>query len=329
MKKRNKNAGSVAYFCVILILVLAILYSGLQILESTVLHQGQEEADPHVSKTITREGVEYFPRQDITVVMVVGVDQYGPAVDSGSYINPGAADMVALAIIDETNENIRVLALNRDTMLNIPVLGITGRPAGEITGQLALSHTYGSGLEDSCENTRTTVSNFLYGINIDYYVAMNMDAIGILNDSVGGVTVTVTEDFSEVDPTIGKGRVTLMSDQALNYVRTRKDVGNQLNLSRMDRQKDYITSFVEAFSGKVEENDSFAVSTYEAISPYLVSDLTVNSLTGMMERYAEFPIEEIVSPEGENVLGEEYFEFYVDEEKLDTLILRLFYAPKQ
>jgi hypothetical protein len=35
-----------------------------------------------------------------------------------------------------------------------------------------------------------------------------------------------------------------------------------------------------------------------------------------------------VSPEGENVLGEKYYEFHVDEEKLDELIVRLFYAPK-
>jgi hypothetical protein len=48
----------------------------------------------------------------------------------------------------------------------------------------------------------------------------------------------------------------------------------------------------------------------------------------MMDRYSDYEIVEIVSPEGENVLGEKYYEFYVDEVKLDELILRLFYAPK-
>jgi len=328
MNKQRKNALGVLRLCVILILVLAILYSGLQILESTVLYQGQEETQPQVSKTITRDGVEYFPRQDVTVVLVIGVDQSGPVADSGSYMNPGAADMVALAVIDEREENIRVLALNRDTMLDIPVLGITGKPAGTMYGQLALSHTYGSGLEDSCENTRAAVSDFLYGLQIDYYVAMNMDAIAILNDAVGGVTVNVTEDFSQVDPSIGKGTVTLKSDQALNYVRTRKDVGNQLNLSRMERQRGYIQGFVEAFEAKAEQSDTFAISTYESIAPYLVSDLPVSTLTGMLDRYADYPIAEIVSPQGENVLGEEYYEYYADEEALDELIVRLFYAPK-
>jgi hypothetical protein len=37
----------------------------------------------------------------------------------------------------------------------------------------------------------------------------------------------------------------------------------------------------------------------------------------------------MLSPEGENRKGEVYMEYYVDEEKLDALILRLFYAPKK
>ena len=51
-------------------------------------------------------------------------------------------------------------------------------------------------------------------------------------------------------------------------------------------------------------------------------------LTSMMERYADYEIVEIVSPEGKNIMGEEYYEFHVDEEKLDDLILRLFYVAK-
>ena len=47
----------------------------------------------------------------------------------------------------------------------------------------------------------------------------------------------------------------------------------------------------------------------------------------MLERYADYELVEIVSTEGENTRGEKYMEFYVDEEKLDELILRLFYAP--
>lgn len=324
--RKQKNAKNGLYFCLILILVLVMLYSGLQILESTVFYQEQEEIVP--SKTISRDHVDYFPRQDITVVMVMGIDQTGPVQDSGSYNNSGAADVVMLLIFDETNENCKVLCLNRDTMLEMPVLGIGGKQAGTLYGQLALAHTYGSGLEDSCENTREAVSNLLYGITIDHYVSINMDAITILNDAVGGVQVVVEDDFSAIDPTIATGVVTLRGEQAINFVRTRKGLGDQLNVSRMQRHQEYIDGFMEAFRSSIGHSDSFALKTYEQISPYLVTDCSMNVITGMMERYADYEVTEIVSLPGENVKGEEYYEFHVDEEAMDELILRLFYAPK-
>ena len=121
MKKKTQKKDLV-FLVSILVLVLVMLYSGLQILESTVFHTGQEGSGNFVSKTIERNGIAYFPRQDITVVMVLGIDQFGPVEDSGSYQNRGAADMDILLIFDETNQQINVLHLNRDTMLNIPVL---------------------------------------------------------------------------------------------------------------------------------------------------------------------------------------------------------------
>ena len=326
--KKPKRTIELASAVLILILLITMLYSGLQILESTVFRSGAAE-EGFVSRAITRDGVRYYPRQDITVVMVLGIDQSGPVNASEGYINPGAADMAMLLIFDEKNEDCTVLQLNRDTMLEMPVLGVGGKTAGTYFGQLALSHTYGSGLADSCENTRRAISTFLYGIHIDYYLAMNMDAIAILNDAVGGVTVHVTDDFSQVDPTIQKGPMTLRGQQAIHFVRTRKDVGDQLNLSRIDRQKEYIGNFLEAFREKYDNNAQFAMSAYEDVSPYIVSDCSATTISAMVDRYGDYEIVEVVTPAGENVMGEKYFEFYVDEEQLDALILRLFYTAKE
>ena len=53
-----------------------------------------------------------------------------------------------------------------------------------------------------------------------------------------------------------------------------------------------------------------------------------NAISGMVDRFSGYRINEVVVPAGRNVLGEKYYEFYVDEQLLDALILRLFYAPK-
>jgi LCP family protein required for cell wall assembly len=261
-------------------------------------------------------------------MLVMGIDQEGPVQDSGYYRNEGAADVVMLLIFDEEAKDYSILYLNRDTMLTMPVLGIDGRPAGNNFGQLALAHTFGNGLERSCENVKKTVSDFLYGLQIDYYVSMNMDAIATMNDAVGGVKVTVTEDFSKVDPTIPMGEVILRGQQAINYVRTRKNVGDQLNLSRIERQKDYIQGFFTAFKSSAQ-NANFLVDAYEEISPYIVTDCSTNALSGIVSRYEDYDLRQIVTPKGENVLSNEYYEFHVDEEALDALILELFYRPKK
>lgn len=322
----KRNAKKIAYYSAILILVLVMLFSGLQILESTVFSPEQGVETKPISKKITRNGIDYFPRKDITVVLIMGIDQYGSVADSGSYNNKGAVDMLSLMIFDEKNHTYTVLGLNRDTMVDMPVLGIGGKVAGMQHAQLALSHTQGSGLQDSCENTKKTVSDLLYGLHIDNYLSMNMDAISILNDAVGGVRVTITEDFSHVDPTLVMGEVTLRGQQAINFVRTRKEVGDQLNISRMKRQEEYMKNFLSALLEKAEDS-TFALTTYEQISPYVVTDMSTSVFTNLLQDYSDYAFTQILSPEGENVLTETYYEFHLDTKKLDELILQQFYTP--
>jgi len=91
-----------------------------------------------------------------------------------------------------------------------------------------------------------------------------------------------------------------------------------------------MNNYVTAFKETVKSSDTqFVLETYNEVAPYLVSDLPVNTLTGMVERYIDYPLSSVISLEGENKLGEEYYEFYADEEKLEELILRLLYAPKK
>lgn len=325
MKKRIRPAFAM-YLCVILGLVLIGMFIGLRFLEPDELYP--EGPGRETSKTVAVNGVDYFPRQDITVIMLLGIDESGPVRASGYYRNHGEADAVMLLILDQSEESYTLVPLNRDTMVQMPVLGLDGREAGTTYAQLALSHTYGEGLQDSCENSRKTVSAFLNNIAIDYYVAMRMDGISLVNDAVGGVTVTVTDDFSQVDSSLKMGQLTLQGQQALTYVQKRKDVGNQLNVSRMERQKEYMQGLLKALSARAAQDDSFALQLFEQVSDYIVTDCSVNVISGLINRCADYTLGEIVSPAGENVLGEEYYEFYVNEEERNALVLRLFYAPK-
>lgn len=325
MRKGN-NSGKLLILLVVLLIVLGFIIGALWFYENKIYNQDIEEP-AHSSKTITRNGVKYFPRQDITVILAMGIDELGPVQSSGYYRNNGEADAVFLLVMDHTAETYSVLCLNRDTMVEMPALGIGGQKAGTYYGQLALSHTYGEGLQDSCENTRDTVSALCGGITIDHYVALNMDGISLINDAVGGVTVNVTDDFSNIDSSIHRGEVTLRGEQALTFVQSRKDLGNQLNISRMDRHEEYMNGFMKAFSAKMDSDDLFAIELYDEVSSYMVTNCSVNAITGLMERCSDYTLDKLISPEGKNVLAE-YYEFYVDEEKLDQIVVDTFYAKK-
>lgn len=281
----------------------------------------------HERQTIWYEGVSYYPRQDIQAFLLMGIDREGPVADSGFYKNSGAADVVLVLIFDDTAKEYRVLALNRDTMVEMPVLGLGGKRAGSITAQLALSHTYGNGLHESCENTRQTVSDLLFGVKIDQYISMNMDVISILTDAVGGVKVNVKDDFSAIDSTI-KGEMVLNGDQAYTFVRTRKGVEDQLNLSRMDRQEEFMKGFVEAFRASIGNDVSKAMDIYKSVSSFIVTDCSDQIMAEFLDRFYDYELVEILSPSGRNVRGEEFMEFYLDEDILGQLVLPLLYSPK-
>ena len=169
----------------------------------------------------------------------------------------------------------------------------------------------------------------LIGIHIDYYIAMNVDAVEVMNDAVGGVTVNIVDDFSNIDPDLTMGEFTLKGKQARTFVQSRWNVSEHLNLNRIERQKEYMRGFVKSFRSRLDQSENFVLSTYEKVAPYIISDLPLSTLSGMVERYKDYEISQILSLEGDNVLGEEYYEFYVDEEKLEDLTLRLFYAEKE
>ena len=106
-------------------------------------------------------------------------------------------------------------------------------------------------------------------------------------------------------------------------------MGDQLNLNRIERQKTYIQGFTDALRATHESDPTFVLTVYEDLKQYLVTDCSAKQMSVLLERYASYRVGRILSPEGETVMGEKYFEFYVDEEELKDLVLQLFYAPKQ
>lgn len=281
------------------------------------------EAAVQERKHITYNGVDYIQREGLQTWLLMGIDESGEAVGTESYIGGGQADVQMLLVVDHTNKTWQILQLNRDSMVDVPVLGVTGKVIGTEFEQLTLAHSYGDGKKKSCENTVNTVSNLFNGQKIDGYMALNMDAVAILNDMVGGVPVEVTSDFSAVDPSLQEGTVvTLQGDQALTFVRARRDVDDQSNLSRMARQRQYLA----ALEKQMEKQDAdFAVRAYDAVFDYMVTNMgskTVTELGQYMKEYTEL---DLLTIDGESKVEDNHIAYYLDEDSLQQTMLTLFY----
>ena len=195
-------------------------------------------------KEITYKGKNYRQRPDLESYLFLGIDVMGPAVGTQSYVAGGQADTQILLVLDNAAKTWQLLQINRDSMVEVPVLSMMGTVAYTIKQQIALAHAYGNGREQSCENNVLAVSMLLDDQPIDGYFSLNMGGVGILVDLIGGVTLTVTSDFSAIDPSLVEGEtITLNGEQAFEYVRTRKDVDDQTNLARMARQRQFLTAF--------------------------------------------------------------------------------------
>lgn len=329
MKLRiNKEHLRIIVMVVAIALALALVFALLSAWENGRGAVDADRLDPVNDGRISYRGQWYVPNSKLKTMLVIGVDKFSEETSEDSYRNSQQSDFLLLLILNDEDKSYTALHLNRDTMAQIPVLGVRGEDAGTVEGQLALAHTYGSGGADSCRNTVTAVSDFLYGAEIDHYISFTMDAVGEINDLVGGVTVTLTEDFSSVDAAMTEGAtLTLSGEQALTYVRYRRGLEDTSNLSRMERQRTYLTLLREQISAASERSSTFFVDAMNTVSEYIVSDCTASQLSRLFDNLSDYRNDGFVTLKGEAVKGEEFMEFYVDEDAMKEQLISLLYLP--
>ena len=199
--------------------------------------------------------------------------------------------------------------------------------------QLCLAYAYGDGKESSCENTKKSVSRLLYGMPVDAYAAIDLPAISVLNDAIGGVEVDVLEDLSNLDPALTEGaHVLLQGSQAETYVRSRDAEGPDApvdsNNARMARQKQYLTNFISKTLSAAKKDITVPLTLYQAITSYMVTDIDASEVTYLASLVLQggFGDQDIINVPGEVQMGEEFAEYHVDEKGLYEIILDVFYT---
>ena len=313
-------------------LVLTGLYIGAQWLEN-------KNANPeprgdyqlrYEDEQMTVNGHTYRQRKNLTTILFMGIDQEEDAEELPAYLkylSGGQADFLRLVVIDPSEKTIAQIEIDRDTLTPITMLGAMGEKLGSRTAQICLSHSFGDGREQSCAFTVEAVSSLLYHVPIKYYAAMNLDGISAINDILGGVTVTLEDDFSHIDPAMTKGTtMTLAGDQAEIFVRSRMNMAVGTNEARMKRQQQYVSQMTELLSGRIHESSDFIGSLYDALSPYLCTNMSRARMMNEAWVSKDYTRLSLVSIDGVHEVGDDgYTQFLADGASLEQAVLDVFY----
>ena len=313
------------------------------IADSGHLDIGEAPENPEIileENQILYQGQIYEQNEDLISILVMGIDKetvvtvggQSWSADEASAYAGGQADALFLLLINPHDETVRLLNINRNTMTDVDVWDESGNYMGVYTKQIALQHGYGDGGEESCVHQVKAVSRLLHGIPIHSYVAIEMDAIPEMNDAVGGITVSVLDDviYPEYDMDLHQGDlVTLTGRQAYWYVRLRNENIFNSNELRQQRQKQYIQAFVTKVREAALEDLNVPIEIYRILDKYMVTDINESSFSYLVtETYTyDYQLDNIYSLQGEVIQGNQFEEFYADDDAMQELIVELFYEP--
>lgn len=180
---------------------------------------------------------------------------YQQMIDTSDVVNvlvfgtDGArADTLMVFSYSKKNENISIISVPRDTK-NV----VEGRDG---LGQDKINAVYGFGDGDGgSDNQRKAVAKLL-DIPIHYYIKINYNGIKAIVNTIGGIQIYVPFDMDYDDEWakpplhihLNKGSQLLNGDQAMQYLRWRKNSSGNIkqgDINRIGRQQKFVIKVIK------------------------------------------------------------------------------------
>ncbi len=306
-----------------------------------------QREEPVVRQKLVFGDTTYELEDQVDVYVFLGTDNSGKSAEGGKKDDAKTgrktdgestdedyqgdmADFILLVVMNRSTKEYGLIPVNRDTITEIPLMNEDGTAMATATQQLCTAHWYGGNRRLSGENTVATLENFLGGLSIQGFYEVGMDSIAELNDIVGGVTVTLEDDFTESDPKMKKGKkLHLDNEQAHIFVRSRMNVGDGSNLSRMRRQQQYMEKVLDKIKKKNRKDSEFGLKLYKGLKNMAETDISSGKAVKIANRMKKSKNLGMFEIKGESKVGnalsdgEQHEEFYVDTESLIQVLTTL------
>ena len=241
------------FLLIILILLGLALGVGYAILTDKLSNMDYVEIDE--SSIHVNSGVDENLK-DYRNIVLLGVDS-----QDGSFSNTRSDCIIIVSINKKTND-VNLTSVYRDTYVQIDGHGLD-----------KITHAYAYG---GPELAMSTLNKNL-DLNITEFVTVNFETVKTVVDSIGGVTIKVTDaEATQISGLSSGGTYTLNGEQALAYSRIRKIDSDYQRTERM-------RTVIEAVFDKVKTLGVSELSNFvDTILPLISTNLSSNEIISML-----------------------------------------------
>lgn len=268
-KKKKRRFGCLGIFLlvfVIMLLIAAWFVGGSYLKVKQTADNIQHKIEGREKSELRGDKVSIANKDAISVALF-GVDSNKQRLATG---DAGRSDSIILMSINPKTKQSQMLSIPRDTYSEM-----VGKGTNE---KIAHAYAYGGAKMaiDSVEK--------LMNVPIDYYATINMDGMHEMVDEVGGIDVVSNATFTSNGNSFVKGQEAhLNGEQAMSFIRSRKEDGAGGDFGRQERQQ----IVIQALATKVLSVDS--VTKLDAIlknvEGNVVTDLSFDDLKGLATGY--------------------------------------------
>ena len=263
-KKKKKIIKIILIIVLILILLLVMFVVGAFVYINSKVNKINyvpiDKSDLSIETTVQEELDEYRN------IVILGIDARADTYSEGN-----RSDGIIIASINEKTGDIKLTSVYRDTYVDIDGHGLD-----------KLTHAYSYGGPQLA--LKTLNKNF--DLNIEEFVAVNFDAIKDIVDSVGGISMNITdEEYKYIKGIEGPGTYVLSGEKALAYARIRYASGG--DYKRTERMRDVLTAvFNKVKNFNPRQLNSFIDTTF----PHIYTNISADEIKALIPQATKYKI---------------------------------------
>ena len=218
------------------------------------------------------------------------------------------SDTIMLLSINPDNKKSEVISIPRDTRAEIVGRGTTEK----------INHAYAYGGPDMAVKSLEKLMN----VPIDHYATVDMDGLKDTIDTVGGIDVVSNATFNVHGHQYTQGqKVHLDGEQAMAFIRSRKESGAGGDFGRQERQQLVLQGLANKLTS-VSSITNFN-SLMDQLSDNVTTDMTLGELNAFRSNYKEGnETVERHQLKGSDTTGEDGLYYFIPDENSKQQIIQ-------